>query len=546
MSAPTPLLASDVGAFDPVTLEVLWTRMISTVDEAAKAIVRTSFSTLSNEANDFAAVLTDERGWLVAQNTGSIPSFIATLPATVKHFIEKMGVEEMGPGDVLCTNNPWMGTGHLNDVCVVKPIFHKSKVVAFAASTSHVPDIGGKIRSVEPRELFEEGFHIPLIKIINEGEADETFFAVLRAQVRTPDQTVGDIYAQITALNLIEARLGALMVEYGLDDITALSDDLNARCEDAMRKAITALPDGTYSYEMNTDGLAVDAPFTFKVAVTVSGDEVTADFDGSSSVQPRAINTCYCYTYAMVAYAIKCALLPDLPNNEGMLRPIHVEAPENCILNPLFPASVGGRSCTGHYVPVVVFGALAQIIPDRVMAATGSPIWNCTQSGVRENGQTYANNLFFNGGMGATASVDGESTLSWPSNISSTPVEIMERISPFFFSYKRLREGSGGDGVHRGGLGQDVLMTSESKTPIAVIFLAERTRIPAPGFAGGEDGDRGAVVIRGKEVDTRHLYVLEEGDTLLMRTPGGAGYGNPADRDPRARGADQRMGYADA
>ena len=531
--------------FDAVTLEVLWTRLISTVDEAAKAIVRTSFSTLSNEANDFACVLTDERGWLVAQNTGSIPSFIATLPATVKHFIEKMGVAEMRPGDMLCTNNPWMGTGHLNDVCVVKPVFRGGKVVAFAASTSHVPDIGGKIRSVEPRELFEEGFHIPLMKIINEGEADETFFAILRAQVRTPEQTVGDIYAQITALNLIEARLTTLMDEYGLDEITPLSDELNARCEEAMRKAIAALPDGTYTYEMNTDGLAPGAPFTFRVALTVKGDEVTADFAGSSPVQPRAINTCYCYTYAMVAYAIKCALLPDLPNNEGMLRPIHVTAPENCILNPLFPASVGGRSNTGHYVPVVVFGALARIIPDKIMAAAGSPLWNCTQSGVRENGKTYANNLFFNGGMGATATVDGASTLAWPSNISSTPVEIMERISPFFFHYKRLRPGSGGDGKHRGGLGQDILMVSESKTPISVIFLAERTRIPAPGFKGGGDGGRGAVVIRGEEVDTRHLYVLDEGDTLMMRTPGGAGYGAPQERDPALRERDRKLGYAD-
>src|SRR5262245_42605951 len=175
--------------FDAVTLEVLWTRLISVVDEAAKAIVRTSFSTLSNEANDFACVLTDARGHALAQNTGSIPSFIGTLPATVRHFLDEMGEDGMRPGDVLITNNPWMGTGHLSDVCLVKPIFHDGRLVAFAATTSHMPDIGGRIRAIEAREVFEEGVHIPLTKFAREGQTDETLIRLLRANVRTPDQT---------------------------------------------------------------------------------------------------------------------------------------------------------------------------------------------------------------------------------------------------------------------------------------------------------------------------------------------------------------------
>ncbi len=235
--------------FDAITLEVLWTRLISVVDEAAKAIVRTSFSTLSNEANDFACVLTDARGHALAQNSGSIPSFIGTLPATVRHFLRELGPERLRPGDVLITNDPWQGTGHMSDVCLVKPIFFDSgsqrRLVAFSATTAHMPDIGGRIRAIEARELFEEGFHIPLTHLIREGRVDDTLVALLRANVRTPDQTVGDIWAQVSANELMENRVRRLMEEYELASLDELGDELFGRSERAMREAIRAVPDGT-------------------------------------------------------------------------------------------------------------------------------------------------------------------------------------------------------------------------------------------------------------------------------------------------------------
>ena len=531
--------------FDAITLEVVWTRLISVVDEAAKAIVRTSFSNLSNEANDFACVLTDTKGDLVAQNTGSIPSFIGTLPATVRHFLAEFGADAMAPGDVFCTNDPWQGTGHLNDVCIVKPIFRGERLVAFSATAAHVPDIGGRIRSVESRENYEEGFHIPLMAIIVRGRPDETFFRLLRAQVRTPDQTIGDVHAQIAANGLMEARLLALMADYDLEAIDPLSGVLNDRCEAAMRRAIARVPDGTYTYEIATDGLSAAAPFVFRVALTIAGEHIRADFAGSSPAQPRAINCPYCYTFAMTAYAVKCALLPDLPNNAGMYRTIEVAAPENCIVNPLPPAPVGARALSGHYVPAVLFGALAQVLPDRVMAGAGSPLWNCTQSGTRADGTPYATNQFFNGGMGGTAAKDGESCVSWPSNISATPVEVAEQFTPFFFHHKRLRPGSGGAGRHRGGLGQDILMESESAAPITVSFMAERTRIAAPGLAGGGPGGLGRVAINGRAVDPRLNHQLEQGDRLEFSTPGGGGFGPAADRDPAALARDKAEGYGE-
>ena len=528
---------------DAVTLEVIWNRMISSVDEAAKAIVRTSFSTLSNEANDFACVLTDANGQLLAQNSGSIPSFIGTLPETVRHTLKKFERDGLHPGDVICTNDPWLGTGHLNDCSIVRPIFHDSQLIAFAATASHMPDIGGRIRSVEAREIFEEGFQIPLIKILRNGAEDKTFFELLRAQVRTPNQTEGDINAQITANYLIENRVLTMVREYELDDLQAISKELNDRTENAMRSAIKEIKDGIYDYKMQTDGLSADAPFTFALRLTVAGETVHFNFSGTSSAQPRSINCPFCYTYAMSAYAIKCALLPNIPNNSGMLRPITVEAPENSLLNPLPPASVGARASTGHYVPILAFGALAEVIPERVMAAAGSPLWNCTQSGVRPNGQSYASNLFFNGGMGATVGADGEHAISWPSNLSCTPVEVAEQYAPLLFHFKRLRPNSGGIGKYRGGLGEDILIENLSDSPIAVTFMAERTRFGAPGLSGGGHGEVGSVQIDGIEIDNRAQHHLDKGALILLATPGGGGYGRAAERNIDLNLEDKALGY---
>jgi N-methylhydantoinase B len=473
MSGPTNTL-------DAVTMELLWTRLISIVDEAAKAIVRTSFSTLANEANDFACVLTDVRGYALAQNSGSIPSFIATLPKTVRHFIEVIGIDAMKDGDLYCTNDPWHGTGHLSDVCLAKPIFHKGKLVAFAATTSHVPDIGGRLRALEARQVFEEGLQIPVMKLLSEGQPNDVLITMIRTNVRTPDQTMGDIWAQIGACELMANRLTPLMDDYALTTLGAFADGLFSKTESAMRAQIEKLPNGTYEAAFQTDGF--DGPLDFKAALTVNGDAISVDYTGCSPVQPRAINCVMAYTYAMTAYALKCSLLPDIPNNEGMYRPITVTAPENTIVNPKYPAAVVARSNTGHYLPALVHAALQNVIPDRVMAATGSPLWIFTITGLRQDGSTFANVLFYNGGMGATSSKDGESAMSYPSNISSTPVEICESNGPLVCHHKRLRPDSGGDGTYRGGLGQDILFECTSDTPILAMFMTERVRFGAPGW----------------------------------------------------------------
>ena len=532
-----------VTQFDPVKLEVLWTRLISIVDEAAAALVRTSFSTVVRESNDFACVLTDARGYSLVQATDSIPSFIGTVPRTIRAFLAEFPAAELAPGDILATNDIWLGTGHLPDITVAKPIFLADALVGFAGSVAHAPDIGGRIRSADAREVFEEGLQIPPLKVVRNGVADDTFLRLLKKNVRVPEQVIGDLFAQFAALDLMERQLMALMREHGLSTLAALADEIQGRSEQAMRKAIREVPDGVYEQEVITDGLA--QPLKLKLRMTIAGDEVLIDFAGTDAQVARAINVALCYTYAYTAYGVKAALCPHVPNNEGALKPITITAPEGSILNSRPPAAGGARAVIGHFLPMMVLLALARALPDRVVAGVGSPLWCINYAGVRTDGKSTAGMFFVNGGYGASAQRDGYNVLSWPSNISSTPVEMIEQLAPLKVHYRRLRTGSGGAGQFRGGNGQECLFESRASGPLTISFLAERTRpeAAAPGIAGGKPGAPGAVRINGTRVDPKTQHVVNPGDRIEMITPAGGGYGPPDERDPRAHAEDERDGY---
>lgn len=519
--------ARETSLDDPIHLEILWNRMIAAVDEAAASLLRSAFSTVVRESYDFSCVVTDAEGNALAQASDSIPSFIGTLPDTVKHFIAAFPPETLAPGDVLITNDPHMGTGHLPDISVCRPLFSGDKLVGFAASTAHAPDIGGKIRSPEPREIFEEGLQIPLLKLHEAGVVNQTLMAFLRTNVRVPDQVEGDLEAQLGALAIMERRIDELIATYGLSDLSDLSRAVRSRTEAAVRDAIAALPDGRYSATVATDGLA-DAPLEIRVEVEVDGDAVRIDFAGSSEQVPKAVNCPLCYTRAMSSYAIKAALAPELPNNDGALRPISLTAPEGSIVNPQHPASVGSRVLTGHYIPALVMDALAGIAPDKVLAGAGSPIWCVNINGSNPDGSPAAGLFFFNGGMGASASGDGLSCVSWPSNISTTPAEEIEHRLPIRVLRRSLREGSGGPGAFTGGRGQEVELEYIGARPGAVAFLAERTKAPANGIAGGGQGAPGRLEIDGQTADPKAQHLVKPGSRIILATPGGGGYGAPS------------------
>jgi N-methylhydantoinase B len=532
-----------MAGLNAITLEVLWTRLISIVDEAAAALVRTSFSTVVRESNDFACVLTDASGGSMAQATDSIPSFIGTVPRTITHFLKDYPPEALEPGDILITNDIWLGTGHLPDITVAKPIFHRGRLVGFAGSVAHAPDIGGRMRSPDARDVFEEGLQIPIMKAMRAGKIDATLEKLLRKNVRVPDQVMGDLYAQFTALSLMEQRVMALLDDHALDSLDELAGEIHARSEAAMRAAIRKLPNGVYRQTAISDGLA--EPIKLELTMTVADETITLDYAGSAPQVMRAINVCLAYTIAYTAFGVKAVLAPDIPNNEGVLRPITITAPPGSIANSTWPAAGGARALIGHFFPMMVIQALAAAMPDRVIATVGSPLWCVNMTGQRDDGTPFAGMFFTNGGYGASAARDGAHVLSWPSNVSSTPVEMIEQLLPIKVHHRRLRTGTGGNGRQRGGNGQELLLESRASGPITLAFLAERTRAEAApaGIAGGEPGAPGELVIGGKTVDPKSQHVVEPGGTVLIRTPAGGGYGPASARDPALAAADRAEGY---
>jgi N-methylhydantoinase B len=527
--------------FDPVTLQVLWSRLIAVVDEAAATLVRTSFSTVVRESYDFSVVLTDADGNSLSQSQASIPSFIGTLPRTVQHFMREFPPDTLRPGDVFITNNPWLATGHLPDVSVARPIFRDGRLVAWAASVAHAPDIGGKMRSPDARDIYEEGVQIPPMYLARAGELDQTLLLLLRTNVRVPDQTLGDLMAQLSALEVAQRGLLRLMDEYSLDEVGPLAERIIGACERAMRAAIRDLPDGEYHGELQTDGLAL--PITLKMALTVAGDEIAIDFAGSSPQVERGINCVPAYRDAYTMYGLKCALTPTVPNNDGSFRPIRIHAPPGTVVSPIHPAPVGARVLIGHYMATLVFLTLAEALPEQVIAASGSPVWCLNQNGTDRKGRRFSTMFFHNGGMGASAHRDGGSCLTFPSNVSNTPVEVVEGQAAWRFERKELVPGSGGAGRFRGGLGQRMQLRSVAAGSMAISFLAERTRIAAPGLFGGGDGALGEVNLNGQPIDPKLSHVVQPGDLLEIVTPGGGGFGRPDEREARLAARDRELGY---
>ncbi|HTS94219.1 MAG TPA: hydantoinase B/oxoprolinase family protein [Stellaceae bacterium] len=511
------------NSVDPVQLEIIWTRLVSAVDEAAATFVRASFSSLVREANDFAVVLTDAEGRSLAQSTKSIPSFIGTLPASIKHFLRKFPAQTLREGDVLFTNDPWMGSGHIHDVTLATPIFRRGELVAFAGITSHMPDIGGRLRSSGIRELYEEGLQIPMLKLREGGVTNEAIVAFIRQNVRVPDATMGDIWGQVAACAKCADRLNEILDETDVD-LKVVAEEIISRSNAAMRAAISAVPNGEYHYRIVHDGF--EERIVIESNVSVQGDRIHIDYTGTSPQLPRAVNVVPIYTFAYTAYGVKALLCPDIPNNEGSFLPVTTSAPEGTILNPKFPAASGARGMIGHLLPVALMGALADVLPNRVWAP-GSANSGMMISG-EHAGRRYAGIYFINAGQGASSRRKGLAALSFPSNLSNTPIEVIEGEVPLRIVRRKLRAGSGGAGRHRGGDGLDFTFEFVGDTPAVCAIIMTRFKVPPPGVHGGEPGQVGRILLNGAPLDPTEHLVLKRGDVVSMQTAGGGGFGVPA------------------
>ena len=530
---------TDSNKFSALQVGVTWQRFNGLMDETAHTFVRTSFSSVVRDNWDLAVSLMDSEGRQFAQSSRSVPSFIGTMPRTLAVMLERFPREALNQGDVLISNDGYHGTGHLNDITMIRPVFRNGKLIAFIGSIFHSVDIGGA-PSVNARDSFEEGLTIPIAKIVREGVENDDVIAFLNANLRAPEETLGDIRAQFAAYDLGIERLLKILDDEEIDDLNLFVEEILDRSEMAMRRAIEAAPDGSYSDEIWVDGF--EEPLKICCTVKIQGSELAVDFAGTSPQINRPINSVLNYTIAYSAYAVKCAFDPSTPNNDGSFRPITITAPEGCFINPRRPAPVWARHLSGHYLPPVIFGALAKLMPERVIADCGSPIWNIYFSGKQDDGRSFVKMFFMNGGHGARPHQDGPNCLSFPSNIATVPIEQFENSVPILITEKSLIPDSGGAGKYRGGSAQRVSFKVTSEQPVTMTIRHERVKFPPRGLLGGMDGSAGREYVNGERIPAKIRMDLQQNDHVVFDTPGGGGMGSPAERDPENIDADLQSG----
>jgi len=519
---------------DPITLEVLWNRLIAVVNEQATALMRTSFTTVVRESGDLSAGVFDPRGYMIAQAVTGTPGHINSMATCIHHFLAVYPAETLRPGDVLITNDPQKTSGQLHDFTVISPIFDDNhRLIAYFGSTCHAIDIGGRGLSADARSMYEEGLFVPITKWYDTGRPNEELVKIIRANVREPEQVLGDIHAQVAGNNVGGARLKEFMREFGLTSIEPLADEIITRSERAMRDAIATVPDGVYTHSGQSDGF--DAPVTLAVTITKKGDAIHVDWTGSSPASPRGINVVLNYTHAYVTYALKCALCPDVPNNEGSFRPVTVTAPPGSLLNALPPAPVAGRHVIGHFLPGIVFGALAPVLPGKVIAEGAANIWATQLTGTHANGDPWTYVWFSCGGTGARPTSDGIHTTAFPSGVMGVPVEVIESVAPLLIRRREIAQDSGGPGRFRGGCGQYMEVGALTGRGYNLGPIFDRTRVPAEGYAGGGQGARGAITLSdGRELQDKSQVALAADERFTLQLPGGGGYFDPLTRDRQA------------
>jgi N-methylhydantoinase B len=523
---------ADKGS-DLINLQIMWNRLIAVVEEQAQVLIRTAFSPIVRECGDLSAGVFDLRGRMLAQAVTGTPGHVNSMAESVKHFIRHFPIATMKEGDAYITNDPWMGTGHLNDFVITTPCFRNGKPVALFSCTSHLMDIGGIGFGPDATDVFMEGLYIPMLKLIDQGVVNETLMAMIRANTRLPIDTEGDTYSLAACNDVGCRRLNEMMDEFELDRLDTLADHIVDRSRDAVLGEIRSLPKGSWRNTMTLDGY--DKPVSLVAILTVSDTGIHVDYDGTSDQSRYGINVPLAYTTAYTVFGLGCVVASKVPNNAGSLSPLTVSAPPGTIVNAAKPAPVCIRHVIGQMLPDVVFGCLRQVIPQRVPAEGTSCLWNLnvrgeTQSGKGGNyGFTMA--ITSNGGTGARAQFDGLSATAYPSGVRGTPVEIAESQTPLIFWRKELRPDSGGAGRTRGGHGQVIEIENGIPTTFELLAAFDRIQHPPRGRDGGHDGAAGYVGLKsGRKLRGKGFQEIPPGDRLVVLTPGGGGIGDPRER----------------
>ncbi len=530
-------------SLDPITLQVQWSRLASIMDEVDVALVRTAFSTIVGETRDFAVIMLDREGRSVVQSQLSSPAFTCSLPSATRKMLAEFPAATLRPGDALITNDPWICHGHLPDFFVVVPIFVGGELAAFVATAAHISDIGGRLDEFDARDVYEEGLRIPPSKLYRAGRPNRQLFDIIESNVRYPRLVLGDVDAIVGAAGVGGTRLREFAGDYGTHAVTLVAAAIRDLSEAAMREAIGVIPDSVYEHEIDCDGYR--NPTHLKARVEVTGDAIKVDYDGSSPERSDAsVNCVLNVTHAHTLYALKCALVPELPNNEGLFRPISTVAPPGSIVNARFPAPVKTRSKTSYHIHNAIYGALAPVLPRQVQAGSGS-FWSIKCDGTDDDGQPYAVHVLPNGGRGAVQGMDGGPTVAFPGNGTITPAEILENSAPIVVLERSLRPDSAGAGTWRGGCGQVIRLATRGGASVRMTIRPDKLRFPAPGIAGGGPGAPGELLLNGGPL-ALEPFVLRSGEVVTLKLPGGGGFGDPRRRDPASLCSDVASGIVSA
>ena len=526
--------------------QIMWNRLLSVVEEQAQALIRTSFSSVAREAGDLSAGVFTPDGRMIAQAVTGTPGHVNSMAQSVFHFLKAIPLEQWHEGDVGITNDPWSGTGHLNDFCVVTPAFRDGRLIGFFACTTHIMDVGGQGAGFEGRDIWHEGLRIPIVKLIERGTLDTKLVSILSTNVRLPQQAMGDIMSLVAANHTGCVRLDRMCEEFGLADLDALADYIFERSAAGMRAAIEALRPGTWRAELRMDG--VERPIRLVADMTIGDGLIRVALSGELAPSLKGINVPYCYTDAYASYGVRCLVGPEIPNNFASLAAVRIEAPVGSILNAIDPAPVTSRHMIGQMLPDLMLGCLSAADPAIAPAEGSGSLWNIRllRQGVA-NGSSHPRfiSLFFHaGGVGARPGLDGLSATAYPSGVRSIPVELAERNAPVLYVRKELRTDSGGAGRWRGGLGQVIELRARDGGDMTLAAIFERVDNAARGRHGGVDGRLGKVSLKmAGPLAAKGLQTVPADDTLVVESPGGGGLGDPLARPPETVRADVLAGY---
>ena len=528
--------------------QIMWNRLISILEEQALTLIRTAFSTSVREAGDLSAGVFDPEGRMIAQAVTGTPGHVNTMAAALAHFINDIGPERIYPGDIYLTNDPWKGTGHLHDITVVTPVFldEDAELIGFFASTAHVVDVGGRGYGPDGTEIYEKGIRIPIMKWAERGELNHDLINILRNNVREQDQVLGDIHGLAASNETGRRRLLEMLGEFDLRDLTDLSEFIFDRTHKATMAALEQVKPGVYTNEMAVDGY--EQPVDLVVTVTVTEEGMHADFTGTSALSQFGINVPIVYAQAYFTYGMLVALAPELPNNFASLAPFTVSAPDGVILNAQDPDPVSVRHVLGHFVTDLCLGAMSKALPDTVPAEGAGALWNFQASARSADPEALlppVEILMFNsGGTGARPELDGLTATAFPSGVMTMSAEATEQVGPIIIWRKEIREGSGGAGKFRGGLGQIIEIGPTDGYLFEFSAMFDRVDNPARGRFGGEDGEPGKVYLDdGTAFSPKGKQVVPTDRRLILELPGGGGFGDPADRDDAAEANDKKQGY---